>query len=438
VAFANGEILHEAIRRAQSFSAASVRSAMAQLSFTTFLGKISFNALGYNELLPFTATQRDENNDIQILAPLIASTDDIVYPMPTWSERAQQLVAYQNAAEKTIVSLAGILMAGCLALGTFVIYHSRSHRVIIASSPLFLLMMLLGALIMYVGVILWSLYNTDVVCNATAWCIGIGFIVLFGSLFGRTFRILQIITKSKFRPVKFTNTRLFFFVGILVGIELVVLVLWTSISPISAKLIQPDPTRPSLDMQLCTFSSTDFIFLGILGFYKLLVLAAGVVFSIRIWNFHLEAFNESRQIAFSMYNLVFFAVLAIIAVASLNQESQLVAAYTLRSVAMLLAITITILVMFIPKVVMTLRSTLGLFHSAHKSQLSNVLTYCSHLCSSCPATSASTAHHYFGFQDHWSHHRKQAHDELVHKLVSFRARPGGSASYRKGPGQRPP
>jgi hypothetical protein len=88
---------------------------------------------------------------------------------------------------------------------------------------------------------------------------------MFGSLFGRTFRILQIISKSKFRPIKFTNKRLFLFVGILVGIELIVLILWAAVAPIEATLIQPDPVRPSLDIQQCYTKSTDFIFLGNIG-----------------------------------------------------------------------------------------------------------------------------------------------------------------------------
>jgi hypothetical protein len=327
------------------------------LSFTTFFGKISYNALGYNELLPFTAVQRDETNTLQILAPLVASTDDMIYPLAFWEERDQRLQGYQDAAEKVIVAITAVLIAAALGLAVFVIYHSRTHRVIIASSPPFLLLMIVGALIMYTGVILWALYNTTPVCNAVAWCLGVGFIVMYGSLFGRTFRILQIITKSKYRPVKFTNTRLFLFVGILVGVELVILVLWTSISTIQATLIQPDPVRPALDVQLCTFRETDYIFVGILGVYKLLVLIAGVIFSIRIWNFHMAAFNESRQIAFSMYNLVFFSVLAIVAVAALDQVTQRVASYVLRSVSILLAISITLVVLFVPKVFSTLKSS---------------------------------------------------------------------------------
>jgi hypothetical protein len=70
----------------------------------------------------------------------------------------------------------------------------------------------------------------------------------------------------------------------------------------------------------------------------------------------MSSFNESKQIAFSMYNLVFFLVLAIVAVVAFDTVAQRVASYVLRSVALLLGISITTIVLFAPKVVATLRT----------------------------------------------------------------------------------
>ena len=88
---------------------------------------------------------------------------------------------------------------------------------------------------------MWSLYVSTAICNAVAWCLSVGFVVMFGSLFGRTFRILQIIAKSKYQPVKFTNQRLLVFVFVLVLIDVAVLIIWSAVVPIQASLVQPGP-----------------------------------------------------------------------------------------------------------------------------------------------------------------------------------------------------
>eukprot|EP01122_Echinamoeba_exundans_P006361 TRINITY_DN1767_c0_g1_i4.p1 TRINITY_DN1767_c0_g1~~TRINITY_DN1767_c0_g1_i4.p1 ORF type:complete len:809 (+),score=184.95 TRINITY_DN1767_c0_g1_i4:215-2641(+) len=350
VSFVAGEVLHRAIERARSWDPVRVQQALSQIQFTSFWGKITFNGFGYNELYPFTQVQYNDQALSEIIYPLIASTQDTVYPIPLWEERSQRLYAYWQMSEKAIVGLAGIFMILTFAMMLFVVILSNRHRVIKAASPPFLLLFLFGSLLLYTGVIMWSLYVPTAVCNAVAWCLSVGFVVMFGSLFGRTFRILQIIKKSKYAPVKFTNKRLLVFVSLLVAVDVIVLIIWTSVVPIRGVFIQPDRYRPLQDIVQCTLQSSDYIFIGILGAYKLLIMCAGLFFSVKIWNFRLSEFNESKPIAFGQYNLIFFMILAIVAVAVFDPVSQRIASYVLRSVAIMLATFIAVLVIMIPKI----------------------------------------------------------------------------------------
>lgn len=350
VAFAACQVLHRAIERARSASADRVLAVLPQLQFTSFWGKITFNGFGYNELYPFAQVQYNERALPEIVYPLIASTVDLVYPIPLWEERSQRLYAYWQGSEKAIVGIASIFMIFTVALMILVAVLSNKHRVIKAASPPFLLLFLFGSLLLYTGVIMWSLYVPTAVCNAVAWCLSVGFVVMFGSLFGRTFRILQIIRKSKYAPVKFTNKRLLVFVLLLVAIDVIVLIIWTAVVPIQGVLIQPDRYRPLQDIIQCTLTNSDYIFIGILGAYKVLIMIAGLFFSVKIWNFRMSEFNESKPIAFGMYNLIFFMILAIVSVAVFDPIQQRIASYVLRSVSIMLATLITVLVIMMPKV----------------------------------------------------------------------------------------
>lgn len=186
---------------------------------------------------------------------------------------------------------------------------------------------------------------------------------MFGSLFGRTFRLLQIITRSKFSPIKFTDLRLLGFVGILVGVDVLILIVWTASTPIDPVVVRPDPLRPILDFQTCLLTGPDFIFIGILACYKGLILIAGLYLAVRIWNIKLRGhFNESRPLAFSMYNMVFFMLLAVVAVAVFNSADdpyERAASYILRSTAVLLGVFLTKIVIFIPKISAVYRIPMG-------------------------------------------------------------------------------
>lgn len=235
---------------------------------------------------------------------LSSRTVDMVYPIPTWEERVTRLYPYWQLAEKVVVGFAGVLMAVSAGIMVFVVVLSNKHRgsflelviakkkqkkkkksrnnlersklgflgfelifscvktfsdiflfstkVIKAASPPFLLLFLFGSILLYLGIILWSLYVPSAVCNAVAWCLSIGFVIMFSSLFGRTFRILQIIKKSKYAPVKFTNKKLLGFVSILVAIDVIILAIWSGAFPIRGELFTPDPYRPLQNVMQCT------------------------------------------------------------------------------------------------------------------------------------------------------------------------------------------
>lgn len=175
MAFLAGEVLHAAISKAGSVDPTAVLQVLPTLTMTSFFGKIQFNAFGYNQLLPVTTIQRDQNGEAQILAPLVASTGEYIYPAPTWDERFQRLASYDTIAEKVMVGIVGTFMATSVLLIGFVIIFGQRHPFVRAASPPFLVLMLVGTLMIYTAVVLWNLFPSFAACNSVAWLLSSGF-----------------------------------------------------------------------------------------------------------------------------------------------------------------------------------------------------------------------------------------------------------------------
>ncbi len=78
--------LMAAIEQAGSLETAEVRQALNDLNITTFYGPIDFDETGKNAAKPMGSIQI-QDGDIKVIAPGQAAETDLIYPMPTWSER---------------------------------------------------------------------------------------------------------------------------------------------------------------------------------------------------------------------------------------------------------------------------------------------------------------------------------------------------------------
>ncbi len=78
--------LQLAIEDAGSMDTDAVRQALYDLDVTTFYGPINFDDTGKNAGKPM-GTVQIQSGVINVVAPTIAAVEDIIYPMPPWSER---------------------------------------------------------------------------------------------------------------------------------------------------------------------------------------------------------------------------------------------------------------------------------------------------------------------------------------------------------------
>lgn len=339
-----------ALARATSDTVASVRSSFNTILINSFFGKIGFNGFGQNDAKALANTQRNRTDGVDLVSPLSAATASIIYPMPTWSDRIFAPKWYNRPSEIAILTVALVMAVFSILMGilTFVF---RNTKGIVASSPLFLYLMLAGSLLIYAGVITWALHTTTFLCMLHWWLLGLGFTVMYGALLVKVWRISRIFNGKDLSLIRITNSELIIFISVALAIEVILLIIWSAAGRSVAERRSKDVNRPRLDYVTCTTTTVGIVILAIMAAYASLFIVAGVWLSIKTWKIKYSVYNESRSVAFSMYNLFFFLALAIIAQFVLNSSKgeNREAQFVVRSVMILLGAWLPIAVLFLPK-----------------------------------------------------------------------------------------
>jgi hypothetical protein len=235
-----------------------------------------------------------------------------------------------------------------VAFGIFII-ATWSNKVVRAGSPPFMLLVVAGSVLIYIGVLTWPLHTDTSMCLATPWMLVGGFVLLFSALFSRTYRLMKIFKDDNLnKTFRISDAQLYIIVVVLELIAVIILVLWTTVGPQEAILNVPDSSRPSLNFYSCQTGRAGTIFLAIAGTYIFFIIVVGVIMSLRIWNIPFEIYSESKYIGFAMYNLLFFFIVAIVTSLVFSSDQRIVS-YVLRSLCIILGNLITMCSLFIPK-----------------------------------------------------------------------------------------
>lgn len=339
-----------AYQRALIDSPASVFDAFRTVLVSSFYGKIGFNGYGQDDAKSLANTQRNRTDGIELVSPLSAATASIVYPMPTWTDRIFAPKWFSGASQIAILVI--VLIAAAFSIFMAVLtFVFRQAKGIIASSPLFLYLMLLGSLFIYAGILTWPLHTNSAMCMLHWWLLGLGFTMMYGALLVKVWRISRIFNGKDLSLIRITNKELIIFMSVALAIEVVFLIIWSAAGPSLAVRRAQDVNRPRLDYMTCTTPTVGVVMLSLMAAYAAIFIIAGVWLSIKTWKIKYSIYNESRSVAFSMYNLFFFLALAIIAQFVLNSDvgEHRDAQFVVRSAFILLGALLPIAVLFLPK-----------------------------------------------------------------------------------------
>lgn len=177
------------------------------------------------------------------------------------------------------------LFIAAVSLG-LIVYH-RSHFVIRSSSLPFMILILLGLSLLALSSILWSLSPSHDSCMGFQWIACLGFTLVFIPLFAKTWRIWRIFSGSQLKVVKISNLKLLMYSSIAIGIDLLILIVWSATSPMKpieySKMIN-GVLHYYTHCSVNTTSSAGILFITLEGIYKAGILVFGAVMAVSTRN----------------------------------------------------------------------------------------------------------------------------------------------------------
>jgi len=121
----------------------------------------------------------------RIISPPLATTHDLIFPAPGWNEREFKQ-EFGTEMEVVLVVIVIVMILANIGWAVFT-FKNWKHTVIRAASPSFLVLLLFGSILLYLSVLTFlpNLINGSL-CKLRPWFLGIGFVVVFGACFAKS------------------------------------------------------------------------------------------------------------------------------------------------------------------------------------------------------------------------------------------------------------
>ncbi|KAK3737859.1 hypothetical protein QZH41_015783, partial [Actinostola sp. cb2023] len=240
----------------------------------------------------------------------------------------------------------------------------RNKRYIKLSSPNLNNVIILGCIMVYSTIFLYGLDGRvsdegyTLACRARFCLLSLGFTIGFGAMFSKTWRVHQIFISNVKKVKKVVRDKeLFSLLGVIVVIDAFLLIIWMALHPPSRQIIQIDgATRISKDRDyeiiLCREECRGPHSLPwLVTFYSFhsLLLVFGLFLAFETRRVSVPVLNDSKFIGISVYNVVLLCAIGV--PLSHVSSSEPAAGFTLICAVILFCTTVTLSVLFIPKVI---------------------------------------------------------------------------------------
>ncbi|KAM9951146.1 hypothetical protein ACTFIT_012252 [Dictyostelium discoideum] len=332
-----------------------VRTELRNLKFNGITGTIAFDKntgdrlYGEFALLNLINSTKGSFDPIGKINPdsgEITLKSDILYSGPTYKVPSDyQVVVFDRTLNIVLGVITGVCVLIVIGIGSVIALQWRKFRY---SSPLFCMFIIIGALMGLASVFTLLPTPTTPLCSGFPWLLGLGYVIVFGTLFTKTWRTWRLFSNArKFKIIRITNKFIITLVGGFVLLESIFMIIWTAVDrPIP--LAEPIFKAGEAQLQ-CTSDSEAWWYVFV--FYKVFYILFGVFLAFKTRNV-VDSLNESKPITLALYNLTFVMVVAI-ALGFILRDNP-IAIIVIQTIAILLGFTVTVSVLFLPKVWMIL------------------------------------------------------------------------------------
>jgi hypothetical protein len=234
-----------------------------------------------------------------------------------------------DGAAAAMITLAALVELALLVL-IVLVYRLRRNPVIRASSVLFCIISIFGAMVGVAAVFTLRPPEYARVCNLAWFLIVLGFTLMYMSVLLKNYRILRVFTNKTLTTKVHTDGQLLTYLAGFVVLDVLFLL-------------------PFSVANSCTvaISGTALGFAIVLFIYKALSLVAGVVIAFRSRVIHLDRFSERQQLGYAIYNVAFSILFVLPVAIFLSTDTDGI--YIVRCMGILVIASVTMAVLFAPK-----------------------------------------------------------------------------------------
>ncbi|KAG0295204.1 hypothetical protein BGZ96_012306 [Linnemannia gamsii] len=243
-----------------------------------------------------------------------------------------------------VISVAGLSVLFSLLTMLIVIVY-RDAKVIKASSPLFCCLELCGFILLYLATVMGLDIPTKFTCMARPLALNVGFVLVVSNIVAKNFRIYRIFHNIYVTKRVIRDSHLLKIVGTILSSNLVIMAAWfIKYPPALTQIALADFTSYWACSNLDGSNSTPF-FAVLLAYNAALLLIATYL---AYMNRNVASnYNECRQIAFVVYNILLAGCLAMPTVFLPNE--QFLIKFYLSTVVILFGTTFSLMFLFLPK-----------------------------------------------------------------------------------------
>lgn len=139
-----------------------------------------------------------------------------------------EVVTFPKSASVAIIVSAILYTATAIIAIAIAIFFFRRDTVVLAASPVFLGLVLIGVIMCFTGAIVWVSEPSEDICAARIWLPSIGFTLCMGAMIIKNVR-LMIIFDAQVRKVRIHDAKLLMWITILLVVDIILLAVWTGV-----------------------------------------------------------------------------------------------------------------------------------------------------------------------------------------------------------------
>lgn len=229
-------------------------------------GHIIFDAHNININTPSLVVQLYPGELVPfIVNPISPSTYEMIYPIPTWSERIYTWKIYNSHYFITSIIIASICSIILITIIITIIIHRAESDIRMLNCSHMVAICMASIISIWSIVFIWQADMNIYQCQSYLWCVHLPISFVIQMMNMKAYRLsVYLYQENKYRFKKLNHNRMLLLSFMWISITLLFILLATILDQPLLVTVISDPYRPIYDIHYCTIGKLTDIFLYIL------------------------------------------------------------------------------------------------------------------------------------------------------------------------------